>query len=83
MQKIEARNKEKLLWEWQQLQLSCTLRKQTVGTVPWVGANNHEERQRLQNKYQSTMLLPGGREELTGAACLSRERRRGRLLVLG
>ena len=41
-------------------------------TLPWSGANDHEEVQRLQNTYQSTMLLlqnfqRGGPEKLKGA----------------
>ena len=46
MQKIEARNKEKLLWEWQQLQLSCTLRNKRSepcrGLVPTTMKNGKD-----------------------------------------
>ena len=31
--------------------------QQAAGTVPLVGSNDQEERQRLRNKYQSSMLL--------------------------
>ena len=39
--------------------------QQAAGNVPWVGANSHEKVERLQQRYQSTMLLlqnfqPGG-----------------------
>ena len=45
--------------------------QQAAGTVPRVGTNDHEEVQRLQNTYQSTMLLLqnfqlGGPEKVTG-----------------